>query len=109
MIISKLKCRKLENVIKNSEFQLNSNQSKTYVNFIKFIKLANRGVLMIKLCKFIFYKIILFHKSNNYFIMKMKFFFNLNILKIAVNLLTQAYLIGKINLSDEKNLKKMII
>ena len=41
--------------------------------------------------------------------MKMKFLFNLNILKIAVNLLTQAYLIGKINLNDEKNIKKMII
>ena len=35
--------------------------------------------------------------------MKMKFLFNLNILKISVNLLTYAYLIGKINLSDEKN------
>ena len=109
MIIFKLKFRKIENVIKNGGFQLNSNQQKTYVNFIKFIKLANKGILMIKLCKFIFYKIILFHKANNYFIMKMKFLFNLNILKISVNLLTQAYLIGKINLSDEKNLKKMII
>ena len=39
----------------------------------------------------------LFYKLDNYFIMKTELLYNLNILKISKNLLTQTYLIDKIN------------
>ena len=39
----------------------------------------------------------LFYKLDNYFIMETELLYNLNILKISKNLLTQTYLIDKIN------------